>query len=60
MEKKKYPGKNESIRNKNSKADRKPPAMDVSMASESDPLGSYTGVPIGNPFETPVQDADDL
>ena len=25
----------------------------------SDPLGSYTGVP-QNPYEVPVQDADDL
>ena len=25
----------------------------------TDPQGMYTGVPI-NPFETPVQDADDL
>lgn len=32
------------------------------MAQEgtlSDPLGSYTGVPLDR-FETPVQDADDL
>lgn len=27
--------------------------------SETDPLGSYTGVP-ENPYEEPVQDADDL
>ncbi len=26
---------------------------------ETDPYGSYTGIPI-NPKETPVQDADDL
>ena len=25
----------------------------------ADPMGSYTGVPV-DPFETPVQDADDL
>ncbi len=25
----------------------------------TDPMGSYTGVP-ENPYETPVQDADDL
>ena len=24
-----------------------------------DPMGSYTGIPL-NPFETPVQDVDDL
>ena len=28
-------------------------------ASQTDPLGSYTGIPI-NPGEVPVQDADDL
>ena len=27
--------------------------------SQTDPLGSYTGVPV-NPGEVPVQDADDL
>ena len=27
--------------------------------SKTDPLGSYTGVP-ENPYEEPVQDADDL
>ncbi len=27
--------------------------------SKTDPLGSYTGVP-ENPYETPIQDADDL
>lgn len=26
----------------------------------TDPFGSYTGVPVVNPFETPEQDADDL
>ncbi len=32
----------------------------ISMADfETDPYGSYTGVPI-NPGEKPVQDADDL
>ena len=30
------------------------------MASEEDALGSYTGVNTENPYETPVQDADDL
>jgi hypothetical protein len=30
------------------------------MAQTSDPLGSYTGIPAGAPFEKPVQDADDL
>ncbi len=37
-----------------------PPIIDQGMASGNDPQGSYTGVPIGNPYETPVQDADDL
>ena len=27
--------------------------------SKTDPLGSYNGVP-ENPYETPIQDADDL
>ena len=26
----------------------------------SDPLGSWTGVPVDDPYEKPVQDADDL
>lgn len=30
------------------------------MAQSADPLGSYTGVPAGKPYEEPVQDADDL
>jgi hypothetical protein len=30
------------------------------MAQSSDPLGSYTGTPEGNPGEKPTQDADDL
>lgn len=29
------------------------------MNAKNDPLGSYTGVP-EDPFEEPVQDADDL
>ena len=29
------------------------------QSSQTDPFGSYTGVPV-NPYETPVQDADDL
>ena len=27
---------------------------------KSDVLGSYTGVDISNPYEEPIQDADDL
>lgn len=27
--------------------------------SQTDPQGSYTGIPL-NPYDTPVQDADDL
>ncbi len=44
---------------------RKKNVMDVPlsligmMGAPTDPNGSYTGVPI-NPFEDPVQDADDL
>ena len=31
------------------------------MAQTSDPLGSYTGTPAGGqPYEKPIQDADDL
>ena len=30
------------------------------MAQSSDPLGSYSGIPAGNPYDKPVQDADDL
>ncbi|MCL2634844.1 MAG: hypothetical protein FWD34_10070 [Oscillospiraceae bacterium] len=30
------------------------------MSQMSDPLGSYTGVPAGQPYEKPIQDADDL
>lgn len=30
------------------------------MRSEEDALGSYTGVNSANPYERPVQDADDL
>ena len=26
----------------------------------TDPLGSWTGVPVDDPFEKPIQDADDL
>lgn len=29
-------------------------------ASRQDPLGSWTGVPDSNAYETPTQDADDL
>ena len=26
----------------------------------TDPFGSYTGVPTDNPYDKPIQDADDL
>ena len=26
----------------------------------TDPLGSWTGVPVDDPYEKPIQDADDL
>lgn len=32
----------------------------ANMASEEDVLGSYTGIYTENPYENPVQDADDL
>jgi len=38
----------------------KPQELIPIMAQTSDPLGSYTGVPAGNPHEKPEQDADDL
>lgn len=31
----------------------------VTQSPETDPLGSYTGFPT-NPYEPPMQDADDL
>jgi hypothetical protein len=38
----------------------KPRELIEVMSQTSDPLGSYTGVPAGAPFEKPTQDADDL
>ncbi len=32
----------------------------IRMASETDPQGSYTGVPLLSDADVPVQDADDL
>lgn len=34
-------------------------AMTDFSADATDPMGSYTGIPL-NPYEKPVQDADDL
>ncbi|WP_300368546.1 hypothetical protein [uncultured Subdoligranulum sp.] len=34
--------------------------LEEDTASHQDPLGSWTGVPDTNAFETPTQDADDL
>lgn len=34
--------------------------LKAARPSQSDPLGSYTGVPADDPDATPVQDADDL
>lgn len=57
------------MQDKRRKADKMPtpkiadpnyPLPIIDMASENDPLGSYTGVPLENAFEKPVQDADDL
>ena len=32
----------------------------TNMASETDPQGSYTGVPLLSDSDVPIQDADDL
>lgn len=32
----------------------------IHMASETDPQGSYTGVPLLSDTDVPIQDADDL
>ena len=41
-----------------------PPVIDPKMEIESriitDPLGSWTGVPVDDYFDKPIQDADDL
>lgn len=34
--------------------------IEAGRSADTDPLGSYTGVPAEQPYETPVQDADDL
>ena len=56
--------KKEAKKDKNSKKD--PTRVEFSMKSSSiddridtDPYGSYTGVP-DDPYDMPVQDADDL
>ena len=43
------------------KADPMQDAMDMTdfSADATDPMGSYTGPPV-DPYEVPVQDADDL
>ena len=33
---------------------------DTAQGIVTDPLGSWTGVPADDPYEKPVQDADDL
>ena len=47
---------------KETKTDISPVTMTVSTEQEinTDPFGSYTGVPTDDPYEKPVQDADDL
>ena len=49
------------------RSDRTPPVaesvrqvIEAGHSADADPLGSYTGFPADDPFETPVQDADDL
>ena len=34
--------------------------IEANRSPDTDPLGSYTGIPANDPDETPVQDADDL
>ena len=55
--------KREKKEKKREKLQKKVMAKPLEMASmkdsESDPQGSYTGIPL-NPYDTPVQDADDL
>ncbi len=34
--------------------------IEANRSPDTDPLGSYTGVPADDPCEAPVQDADDL
>lgn len=41
----------------------KKPSLVTSDAADgiiTDPLGSWTGVPVDDPYEKPIQDADDL
>ena len=50
------------MKEKSKKPTNKPAQMqsaDFPGAIDTDPLGSYTGAP-SNPYERPVQDADDL
>jgi hypothetical protein len=49
-----------------SKSGEKPDKVALSQAKGyeneiiTDPFGSYTGVPVDDPYDKPVQDADDL
>lgn len=58
--------KNKEIKNKN-KIDKKAMSAALSQTDSynedeisSDILGSYTGVPTDDPYDRPIQDADDL
>ncbi len=51
---------NEKLFRKNEEKIMEKPMKIISFkAAKTDPNGSYTGVPI-NPYEQPIQDADDL
>lgn len=48
-------------KSKNSASGTKKSAKNSSQESDSDPLGSYTGNPLGwGKYSDPIQDADDL
>ena len=47
--------KNEAV-----KIGEKDKSTPVQSRIDTDPLGMWTGVPTENPFDKPVQDADDL
>lgn len=51
-------GKNKE-KKKSSEVSDKLQGMFTMKNTKTDPSGSYTGVPV-NPYEQPVQDADDL
>ena len=49
-----------TVKKKNDRSNEALPCTRVNeLPPVTDPMGSYTGIP-EDPFETPVQDADDL